>query len=434
MKKKTLMALFAIAAFVLSLPSCKSDYFDQERYEELVTSTFPVADIDSLHDWNLLKNVTAIVDLSSASAMEYVVNIYDGIPTDSTTRKITTGAVTGSGVLKFNLPKDSKLNRLYVTAVRNRQCIVDGFFPINNESLYIQPNLDTPTTSVLSPDVPAVEYTYCFEETFPEGGDFDFNDCVMGVSISKSPKALNGMGNYMDITVRLRAVGGGKNIAASMRLVNQTAAQVEEKFTIVRKGWAFFQYAVSYLEDPLEQLKPTQIGDLRIDLFNDAHYAINGGRMDETGTMVPHMAVNTIVESKKPEWEVAEPMSSTYRIEFKDEGEFNDFTFTDLDLFIITAYNSAYYETHLPQFFGMRIIKDYPTKINYVPWALLIPDVFQYPTEGTQICKFSSNLNYYDGAYQMGLYSFGAWARNRNNSTAWSWYHYPQSSLVYPAN
>lgn len=433
MKHKTILAFSAIATFLVSISSCTNNYFDQGRYEELVTSTFPVADIDSLHDWNLLTTVIATIDLSSAPSAGYVVDIYDKNPSDASAYKLATGGVNGNAVLNFNLPRDSKMTQLYVTATGGGKRVVDSYFPLYDNIMFVSPN-GKPAEASANPKAPVMEYTYCFEETFPEGGDFDFNDCVMGVSMEKSPKEQNGKADYLDITIRLRAVGGYKTIAASMRLANISPAMVSDTFAITRKGWDFFQYAVDYLEDPQGVMKQSRTSDVRIDLFNDAHFAINGGKLDESGTMVPHPCINTNAETTNPSLEKAGPRTSTYRIEFKDKEAFNSFTFSDLDLFIITGYNANYYETHTVPFFGLQVLKTYPTNINYVPWALVIPDVFQYPVEGMQICKYSSGLNYYEGAYQLGQYSFGAWARDRNNISARSWYRFPQAKMVYPLN
>ncbi|MGM9703600.1 MAG: LruC domain-containing protein [Prevotella sp.] len=433
MKKKTIIAITVIASLILSMPSCTNNYFDQERYEDIMDEVFPVDIIDKDHDWNLVKNITAVVNLSSAPSAEYVVNIYDKKPTDPSARKLTTGAVNGEEVFKFSVPKDLTYKELYVTAVDGSQCVVDGYYPVSNDAIKVTPS-GSVTTLTATPDVPPLEFTFCFEETFPEGGDFDFNDCVMGVSIEKSPKALNKEGNYLDITVRLRAVGGYKTMASAMRLVGIDKYDIEDSLMVLKKGWGFFNYAVDYLEDPLGKMKTAKNGDAVINLFNDAHFALNGGRLDGTGTMVPHFTINTDPKTENTEWEKATPVSSTYRISFNNTDAFNDFNLRDVDLFIITGYGMAYYETHSPAFIGINVIKDYPCQITYMPWALLIPDVFRYPNEGISICKYTKDLNLFEGAYQLGIYSFGSWARDHTNTKTWSWFRYPLNSEVYPAN
>ncbi|MDD5895270.1 MAG: LruC domain-containing protein [Prevotellaceae bacterium] len=431
--KSSICAVFAMA-LTMAVASCNKNYFDQERYEELVTATFPVANIDSLHDWNLLTSVTISADFSVSPKGTYVVDVYDSNPVSGNAVKFTSSVVNSNGIIKFNAPKDKSLKSVYIVAADGDQCIIDGKYDIVNDGLFLytmdDATMPAPKVTSYQPN----EFTYCFEETFPEGGDFDFNDCVMGVSIDKSPKEVNGVADYAYVTVRLRAVGGYKNMAASMRLDGITPDMLAPTFTITQKGWEYFKYAVDYIPDPDGAVIKEKYGDARIDLFNDAHFALNGGRTDESGTIVPRACINTKGYTENPEWETSEPKSSTYRIEFLNNDAFEDFDFTDLDLFIITAYNSTYYEIHTPRFFGRRVIKDYPTNINYLPWALVIPDKFRYPYEGMPVGQYSSGLNYYEGAYQRAQYSFGAWARNRNNTTSWGWFHYPLDSSVYPLN
>ena len=432
MKKNTLVAMASIASLCFLMPSCSTNYFDQERYESIIDEVFPVDIIDKDHDWNLLRNITAVVDLTKAPPVNFVVNIYDKHPFDPSACKLATGSVNREGLLTFNVPKDKKYGELYATVDDGTLCVAQGYFPVDNDVVRISAGDEI---TALSPsEALSPEFTFCFEETFPEPGDFDYNDCVMGVTMTKSPKVLNGKGNFIDFTVRLRAVGGSKTIASAMRLAGVSKSDVVDTVAIINKSWDFFKYAVDYLEDPMGKVKTAMNGDAVIYLFNDAHYALNGGRLDETGTMVPHYTINTKAEKLMPEWESATPVSTTYRVSFKDEFVFNNFTFKDIDLFIITGYNMSYYETHIHSYVGVNVLNNYPCNIDYLPWALLVPDKFVYPNEGVCICKYTKDLNYFEGAYQMGSYSFGAWARAHNNSKACAWYHYPLESEVYPAN
>lgn len=434
MKRNATVALLAVALLAVLMPSCTNNYFNEERYEDLVKSTFPVSDIDSLHDWNLLKTVNAVFDLSASPAGKYVVDLYDGNPSDSSTKKLATGVVSGYGSFKFNLGKDDDRTRLYAVAYDGENCVLNGFSPFTGSTLFVQ---SEPSAGFSRPDAIVakdVEYTYCFEETFPEGGDFDFNDVVMGVTISKIPKAGSLGGHVVELTIRLRAVGGFRPLAASLRIADVTPEMLAPTFSMPRKGWDFFVYADYFIDDPKGEIRKCKNGDARIDLFNDAHYALNGGKLDKSGTQVPRYYINTQLEMEEPEWESADVKTSTYRIEFLDEEAFNEFNFTDIDLFLISSYNASFYEIHTPPYFGLRAVKDYPTNIYYIPWALVVPELIQYPLEGIPMGKFSSDLNYYEGAYQQTQYSFGAWARNRNNVAAWGWYHYPNDKSVYPLN
>lgn len=435
MKRTTviLSALLALAAFVM--PSCKNDYFDQHRYEELLSNSFPVSELDTLHDWNLTKTVTAVFDLAASPEGEYVIAIYDIDPTGPReATRLASGVVSGYGSLKFNLGKDDSSSAVYVVVYNRDVCVARGLYNITNNTVYVQSEAGFNQVPPLLTQPNDVEYTFCFEETYPESGDFDFNDLVLGVSYSKSAKAMNDSANYIDITVRLRASGGNRPLACSMRLADIKPNMVSPTFTMPRAEWKYYRYGDVFFDDPKGEVRLTKDGCVRIDLFNDSHYALNGGKLDVAGTLVPRYAINTLDEMDDPEWEKADVKVSTYRLAFNDDEAFNDFNFSNLDIFITTSYNASFYEIHRHPFFGMRAINDYPTTIGYIPWALMVPDKIQYPIEGTPIGKYSSDVNYYEGAYQQGQYSFGAWARNRNNTEAQGWYHYPNRESVYPMN
>lgn len=49
----------------LIIASCSADYFNEERYEDLIKDVFPVSGFDTNHSWNLMQTVNAIVDLNA---------------------------------------------------------------------------------------------------------------------------------------------------------------------------------------------------------------------------------------------------------------------------------------------------------------------------------------------------------------------------------
>lgn len=432
--KKTILALMYAAAATLTLPSCSTNYFNEERYEMLIEDVFPVSDIDKNHTWNLMQTVAVIADLNASPAGEYAVDIYDGDPKSNKTRKLATGAVTGSKVFKFSMPRDINPSTLYAVAYQGNTVVVDGMFPFVNSTLTIKSKAGDEKEVSAVQTAMSHEFTYCFEETYPEGGDFDFNDVVMGVSLRKSPKSVNDSAYIVDVNIRLRAVGATRGLAASMHINGVTPDDVAPYFTMPVKGWNYYKYADTYLTDPKGKVETTHYGDVRVDLFNDAHYAISGGLLDQTGTQVPRVFFNTKTDTLGLDWLEVPPTISTYRLKFNDVEKFNALTVEDLDIFIISSYNGNFFEIHTPGYIKERSIYDYPVNNINVPWALVIPDVFRYPYEGVEIGRYSSDLSYYEGAYQRAQYSFGAWARNRNDKTAEKWYHYPTESRVYPEN
>lgn len=429
---KTIIAIFVFAATLLSAASCTNDYFNQERYEEIIESTFPVSNVDKYHDWNLMQSMYVSADLTASGSDPYCVDVFDKNPKTGGATKVASGTISGKGVFKFTMPIDKVPTQLYAIAYNQNECVVDGMMPVTSNSITVKSVAGKLYSLPSYPNISNAEYTYLFEETFPQCGDFDFNDVVMGVSMEKNPKAINGVANYLDVTIRLRAVGASQPIAACMHFNGITADDVEPEFSMPQKEWDFYRYAIDFLVDPEGKLQEARGGDVRIDLFNDAHFAMSGGALDETGTMVPRVYMNTKTDTIAKDWITMSEKVSTYRITFTNEGAYNDFTFADLDIFVISSYNASYYEIHTSPFFGKRVVKDYPATIYGYPWALVVPDGnFKYPVEGVPIGRYSTDLSYYEGAYQRGQYSFGAWARNHSNKDAQVWYHYPAKNLVY---
>jgi hypothetical protein len=76
-----------------------------------------------------------------------------------------------------------------------------GFNPEGNEGDEVIPEPDS------------FSMRYCFEDNFPDAGDYDFNDVVLTVTPSLNDKTLT-------IQVSLDAVGALKTIGAAIRLVS----------------------------------------------------------------------------------------------------------------------------------------------------------------------------------------------------------------------
>ena len=78
------------------------------------------------------------------------------------------------------------------------------------------------------PEVPQ-SYRYCFEDNFPDAGDYDFNDVVLTVTPTLNDKTLT-------IQVSLDAVGALKTVGACIRLLTVKSSDLES-YTVT-KGFA----------------------------------------------------------------------------------------------------------------------------------------------------------------------------------------------------
>ena len=60
----TLLLLFAIVL----LSGCKRDMFDPQAYEQVVTETMPVNEVDPNHTWNLTQTHTVVVTANAGAS------------------------------------------------------------------------------------------------------------------------------------------------------------------------------------------------------------------------------------------------------------------------------------------------------------------------------------------------------------------------------
>ena len=69
--KKSILAFMYAAVTSLIISSCSDNYFNEERYEDLIKDVFPVSGFDTNHSWNLMQTVNAIVDLNAQKWYRY---------------------------------------------------------------------------------------------------------------------------------------------------------------------------------------------------------------------------------------------------------------------------------------------------------------------------------------------------------------------------
>ena len=298
----------------------------------------------------------------------------------------------------------------------------------------------------LTPTNPPVDgemrMTYCYEDNFPVPGDYDFNDVVLGLKMEKKPRRNGASRDTLVLKVEVKAVGATEPIGAALRLKNIKEEHLSSTFSKTsdasRKMFHFFN-----IERYNKILSQSEKGDRRfltalstqemvIPLFNDAHYAINGGVKENGDTK--RRFYNTIVNpnEKGENFAAADLPENTYAIYFKDPNAFNNFKIEDVDLFIIEEFNGTCYEVHTYPYKQDEVTRKWHNgstaySDNY-PWGLAVPSDFRYPIEWTPIGTCPIN-NVVGGAYQLKGHSFSEWAKDHTKAT--DWYEYPMPDLVY---
>lgn len=277
-------------------------------------------------------------------------------------------------------------------------------------------------------------FRFCFEDNFPDAGDYDFNDVVLTVTPTVNDKTLT-------IKVSLDAVGATKTLAAAIRLDGIKKTDLES-CTVTQgfespDGQGFGEYHNIESDETFlnENQSPNISNDMVIVLFKDAHWAINPVK-SSTGT-VERTFYNTVKLGDYYERDV-DVKTATYTLVFKDANKANQMLAENLyDVFIVEPYNGSYWEVHTVEngFKTKQVITpNKPDGSAYaeayksnMPWAIKVPGDFKYPYEWQVIGWNKGGEN--KGAYNEPGHSFAEWAENSNNAK--DWYEHPTSGLVF---
>ena len=276
-------------------------------------------------------------------------------------------------------------------------------------------------------------YRFCFEDNFPQPGDFDFNDCVLTVTPQRTD-------NGVRLTVSVDAAGGYKQVAACLRLIN-----VGRNFVNITLGSGLLPSAVDYSSGILangsqwilNEVKENGVNvvgtDVVLVLFNDIHYALNPSAVDN-GQPVRQF-YNTLADRNNERGTTVEPATVVYEITCNDNLADVLMNADNLDPFIVENHNGMNWEVHTYQYKTDQVIftiagnnKLDPYSQDPYPWAIMVPGrEFKYPIEWTPI---GSNKNpETEPAYTTVGHSFAEWAEN--HSLATDWYNYATPGLVY---
>ena len=277
-------------------------------------------------------------------------------------------------------------------------------------------------------------YRYCFEDNFPDAGDYDFNDVVLTVTPTLNDKTLT-------IQVSLDAVGALKTVGACIRLLTVKSSDLES-YTVTKgfaspEGQGLGDYknidtGETFVPD---NQSPNNTSNMVIVLFKDAHWAINPVKASDGS--VQRLYYNTIIRGSGDHNNAyVDPATATYTLVFKDADKAREMLAENLyDVFIVEPYNGSYWEVHTVQngFKTAQVIT--PVKPDgyaqaygsNMPWAIMVPGDFKYPNEW-QVIGWNKNGEI-TGAYKEAGHSFAEWAENSNNAT--DWYKYPTSGLVF---
>ena len=425
MKKKSNIVLLLAAAMLLGVTSCKKDLFDKEIYNEAVDDQFRVDNIDKNHDWCLTKNDTVLVK-TPESAIYSVQLLTDNPPYSSRPEIAAEGVCYGNQArLAYTLPVQSEY--LFIAALdSNGKYLGMKMVPYGTK----ETELKIDELSDLGNSYTKIVYqtfTYIYDSSFPMPDDFDYNDMVLRIS-KKTPNLANSV--QVDLTVTMEACGADQIYAAAIQLVGISYDDVS-KVEVV-EGEPMDKDYPNNLRDFIrsdETLLRGIHGEAVINLFDCAQWVFNKN-FNEMGE-IPIIRYNTTREESENYSAKADPVTTTYRITFKDRDKARSMTFNTIDPFIIHRYTNNYglweVHTYAHKFDSTLIQVNSSAYDNHISWSVIVPKAdFRYPLEGISLCNFNSSLNETFGPYE----GFAGWMKDHTSNRNW-YLHLDRPQLVY---
>ena len=419
MKRNNTILLLIATALGLSLESCNKEMFDQQVYDTIITQEFPIDPIDQTHNWELSTRRSIVIKANANMENMEKVMVLSKDPLTSTDAQIMaeTAATTEGGLHTLLFAAPSAQTTFYAAVkTTDKQYAVVPFTTSTREVSF-----ESKTVGTLKGDLDYYSFTYCFEENFPEPGDYDFNDCVMRMSVMPGTKKNQ----------TLAAAGAKKQIAAAVRLKGYKASDIES--VEIEEGNAFDDgYPLTPRSIPDgSTFQQGRNGEPVIRLFEDAMWCLTREQPSDNGVLTRYN-VNVTRQENETNKKV-DPVKRTYIINFKETSNATSMlqnVLTDnLDPFIVVPYNSNYWETHTYQDRLAMVLYEYhdQTAIR-ITWALCVPSgTFRWPLEGLLIGSYKNGI--LTGAYREFSHSFGEWAAKKENSR--DWFDYPTVSEVY---
>ena len=427
MKKFQFLMMVIIAFSILAGTgsSCKKEMFDKDIYDTLIRIQSPVDSIDPNHTWELSTTKYIIVTANAGVGTKKVQILTENPMTSSDAQVLAQFDIKEGERIGMSVSYPSLFSTLYAAAVDSTGAYtVSKFNPANRDVDFSAPLFKQ---QKLSYSPTAYYYAFCFEQEFPEPGDFDYNDVVMHIALERVSA------REMYVHVRLAAVGGNKQIAGCIRLPEFNFEEIDTVYTLndqsFNKGITDQYMVVQKKRDLLLEGKKKEA---ILNIFVDAHWA-TGDNMDADFGMFKRKQYNVTKQSSSTA-QLMVPREVTFVVRLNNDNRLNVMTLDNIDPFIITQYNGSNMEVHTYKYRAVQALNDYHyIDVGHLPWALKIPSgSFCHPLEGVNMgfrMRDASGLGIMFGAYARTGHAFGEWAMSSDLAT--DWYNYPDEANVF---
>lgn len=418
-----LAGMLAIMVLAGSGLSCKNrDLFNEESYDSMVKQRSPVDSVDPNHTWELSATQNLHIT-ANAGVGTQMIQILTADPDFSESANVIAQVPISEGEtteLSFSYPRI--ISKLFAAAIdsEGRYTLVD-FTPSDSIVDFSAPLYRQRSVTY----IPSLQYyAFCFENEFPDPGDYDYNDVVLHIAFERATKQL------MKIHVRLAAVGATEQIASLIRLPDFKYDDIDSIFTEGNKSFnegISKQYMTVF--DQTDLLVEGREDEALINLFGDAHWATGDVLNEDYGTF--KRKYYNVARASNSDNQLMVPREIVYVIRVNDEKRLNSMNLDNIDPFLIHQYNGGRMEIHTYKYRHVQTLYEYYySDSEHLPWALKIPKSwFNHPLEGVSMgsrTRESSTTEMLFGAYAVQGHAFGEWAMDKDRFL--DWFDYPKSN------
>ena len=375
--------IVAVILVVNSSCSPNHELFDQEVTQAISDSLSPVDSLDPNHTW-VLTDTRTITVTANANVNAQWLKILTADPRKSTDAEVATQVMIADGetaFLSFCYPKT--VTTLYAALIDDEgRFTVTEFSPNDTKVDFSEPLY---TKQIMSYIPQPQTFVYCYEEEMPDytNLDFDYNDCVLGISYERTGE------REMRFHVTLSAVGTDRPMSAALHLRNFKYDEID---TIYTEGGASFNVNSKGEDIPEQVISPNLLRakelllksqsqakeedkEAVINLFCDAHWATGDFLPPNDQWLIDHWHYNVRkTSSSDMTYRTIVPKEVTFIVTFKEAKGLDYLNFDLLDPFIIKEYLGGTFEVHPFAYRHDWVLKEYKlAEIAKLPWALFVP-------------------------------------------------------------
>lgn len=434
--------IVTVILVVNSACSPNHELFDEVVTQAISDSLSPVDSIDLNHTWVLTdtRNITVKANINVNAQW---LKILTADPRKDQNAEVATQVMIADGesaFLSFCYPKT--LTTLYAALVDDEgRFTVTEFTPSDYKVDFSEPLY---TKQLMSYIPQPLTLVYCYEEEMPDytNLDFDYNDCVLGISYERTGE------REIRFHVTLGAVGTDHPMSAALHLKNFKYDEIE---SVTTEGGASFNVNSKGVEIPEQVISPNLLRatevllesqsqekeedkEAVINLFCDAHWATGDLLGENDQRLIDHWHYNVSkTSSADMTYRTIVPREVTYIVTFKEKTGLEYLNFDLIDPFIIKEYLGGTFEVHPFAYRHDWVLKEYKlAEIVKLPWALVVPyKKFRHPLEGVNIGFKKKDIQGF-GAYSSATgHTFGEWSMNHNLANDWYLNEYATENQVY---